>query len=83
MPTSALAMVVLLIKFPVIMATIFVAAPIGIMSLETFPVVRISLIPVIPLRSVPGIGPDDIGGSIGVIRGPAVPGAEKVIQHAI
>ena len=83
MPTLALAMMVLIIKFLIVTATMVVSVPIGITSVEIFPVVRMSLIPDIPFGSVPVSGPDDIGGSVGIIRGPPVSGAEKVVQDSI
>ena len=83
MPTSALAMMVLIIKILIVMAACVVSAPIGIISVEIFPVVRMSLIPDIPILTVPLTGPDDVGGSIGIIRGPPVSGAEKVVEDSI
>jgi hypothetical protein len=83
MPTAALAMMVLIIKFLIVMAALLVSAPIGIIPVEIFPVVRMSLIPGIPILTVPLTGPDDVGGSVGIIRGPPVSGAEKVMEDSI
>jgi hypothetical protein len=82
-PTSALAMIMLIIKPLIVTAALVVAAVIGIIVVEIFPVVGVSLIPGIPIRTVPLTGPDDIGGSVGIIWGPPVLGAEKVVQHPI
>ena len=79
-PTSALAAMVFIIKILVITLTNVMAAPIGILSLKTLPVMRIALIPRIPLRRIPVIGSDNIGGRIRVIRGPAILIAEELIQ---
>jgi hypothetical protein len=83
LPTGTLATMVLLIKFLVIMMTLSVSTPIRILLLKTPPVLRLPLIPRQPSRSIPGLGSDNIVRGIGVIRGPAVLRAEKIIQQAI
>ncbi|MGA2402078.1 MAG: hypothetical protein ABSG91_10260 [Syntrophobacteraceae bacterium] len=83
LPPTALAMMVLLKKFLIIMLTLPVFAPIRILPLKTLPVLRLSVIPRHPSRSIPGFGSDDIGGSISVIWGPTVFRAEKIVQDAI
>jgi hypothetical protein len=83
MPASALASMILVIKILVIMVTGAVAAPIGIPLLKILPVMRIALIPRIPLRRIPDLGSDNIGGRISVIRGPAILIAEVLIQQSI
>jgi len=83
MPTFALAMMVAIIKILVITLAGFVSGPIGILSLEILPVVRVSLIPRTPLRRIPVVRPDNIGGRIGVIRGPAILSAEEIMQYSI
>lgn len=83
MPTSALATVVLLIKFPVITVAVSVSVPIRIISVKIPPVMRLAFKPHIPPGAVPVIGSYDKGGRISVIRGPSVPLAEKVIQDSI
>jgi hypothetical protein len=80
MPTSPLAAMVLIIKILVITLADAMSAPIGILLFKTLPVVRVSLIPRIPLRRIPVIGPDNIGGRISVIRGPSILIAEELIQ---
>lgn len=82
-PTFPVAAMVLIVKTPVIMPAITVTAPIGILLLKGVPVMRIFLIPRIPLRLIPLIGPDNMGGRISVIRAPAILIAEKMIQHSI
>jgi hypothetical protein len=67
----------------VIMLTFPVSAPVGIRPLKILPVMRVVLIPGIPPRLIPVRGSFNIGGRIGVIRGPAVLRAEKVIQQSI
>jgi hypothetical protein len=74
---------VLIIKILVITPTMLVGAPIGIALSKTLPVMRILLIPRIPPWSIPVIRSDDIGRSIGIIRGPSVVITEKVIQNSI
>jgi hypothetical protein len=74
---------VLFIKILVIALTFSVSAPIGIRLLKLLIVLRISLIPRKPHRSIPVTGSQDISGRISVIRSPSVSGAEKVIQDAI
>src|SRR5208337_383386 len=83
LPPSTLATMVLFIKILVITLTFSVSAPIGIRLLKLLIVLRISLIPRKPPRSIPVTGSDDISGSISVIWGPSVSGAEKVIEDAI
>jgi hypothetical protein len=76
-------MMVLLKKFLTITLTLAVSAPIRILPLKTLPVLRLSLIPCQPSRSIPGFGPDNIGGSISVIWGPTVIRTVKIVQDAI
>ena len=83
LPTIALATMVLIVKILVIMSTITVVAPVGILLMKGLPVMRILLIPRIPLRLIPLIGPDNIGGRISVIRGPAILIAEELIEYSI
>ena len=83
MPTSPLAMMVLIIKLLIITLTDAMAAPIGILLFKTLPVMRIAFIPGIPLRRIPGRGSGDIDRRISVIRGPAIFIAEKVIQYSM
>jgi hypothetical protein len=83
MPAFAMAMVVFLIKFPVIVMAAPVPVPIGIMLVKTLPVMRMALIPRIPPGSIPVFWSHDKGGRISVIRGPPVPLAEKVIQDPV
>jgi hypothetical protein len=83
MPPGAIAMMVFLIEPPVITVTPVVIAPIGVGSMEIVPIIGTSRIPGVPLGGIPGRGSDDIGGSIGVIRGPAISGAEKVVEDAV
>ena len=73
----------MLIKILVITLTLSVSSPIGIRTPKILPVMRVALIPRVPPRLIPVRGSDNIGGRIGVIRGPAVLRAEKVIQEAI
>jgi hypothetical protein len=82
-PTSPLAAMVLIIKFLVITLTNAMSAPIGIPLFKILPVMRIALIPRIPLRRIPVIGPDNIGGRVRVIRGPAILFAEELLQYSI
>jgi hypothetical protein len=79
-PTSPLVVMVFIIKILVISLTNAMSAPIGIPLFKTLPVVRIALIPRIPLRRIPVIRSDNIGGRIRVIRGPAILIAEEMIQ---
>jgi hypothetical protein len=83
MPSSALASMVLVIEILVIMVTGAVTAPIRIPLFKILPVMRIALIPRIPLRRIPDLGSDNIGGRISVIRGPAILIAEVLIQQSI
>ena len=80
-PTCTLAAMVPVIKILVITLTSLVFAPIGILSLKIFPVMRISLIPLMPPRFIPVIRSDNIGRRISVIRGPSILRPEKIIQH--
>ena len=77
MPTSPLAMMVLIIKILAIALAGMMSAPIGILSLKICPVMRISLVPRIPLRLIPVIGSDNIGRRIRIIWGPAILISEK------
>jgi hypothetical protein len=80
-PTCTLAAMVPVIKILVIMLAGLVSAPIGILALKILPVMRMSLIPLMPPRFIPGNGSDNIGGWISVIRGPSMLRPEKIIQH--
>ena len=82
-PTSPLAAMVFIIKILVITLTNAMSAPIGILLFKSPPVMRIALIPHIPLRRIPVIGSDNIGGRISVIRGPAILIAEELMQYSI
>ena len=81
-PTFPLATMVLIIKILVILLTNAMSAPIGVLLFKSPPVLRIALVPRIPLRRIPIIGSDDIGGRISVIRGPAILIAEKMLQYS-
>ena len=83
MPTSPVAPMVLIIKILVIMLTNAMSAPIGVLLIKILPVMRIALIPRIPLRRIPVIGSGNIGGRISVIRGPPILIAEKIMQYSI
>ena len=76
-PTFPVTSMVFIIKILVITLTDAMAAPIGILAFKTLPVMRIVLIPRIPLRRIPDIGSDNISGRISVIRGPAILIAEE------
>ncbi len=78
-PTSPLAAIVAVIKILVIVRADLVGAPLRILSLKIIPVLGTGLIPRIPPRSIPVLGPDDIDLGIGVIRGKSNFRAEKVI----
>jgi hypothetical protein len=69
---------ILVVKLPVAMG-----APIGIPLSKIPPIMRILLIPGLPTGRIPVRGSDNIGGSIGIIRGPAILIAVKIIQHTI
>jgi hypothetical protein len=79
-PTFPLATMVFIIKFLVIPLADAMSAPIGILLFKIPPVMRIVLIPHVPLRRIPVIGSDNIDGRISVIRGPAILIAEEMIQ---
>jgi hypothetical protein len=83
LPPSPLATMVHFIKTLVITLTFSVSGPIGILSPEILPVMRVSLIPGIPLRPIPVIGSYNIGGRIRVIRSPSVLRSEKIIQQTL
>jgi hypothetical protein len=83
MPTFPLAAMVLIIKILVIMLTDAMSPPIGISLFKIPPVMRIALIPRIPLRRIPVTGSDNIGGWISIIRRPAILIAEKLMQYSI
>jgi hypothetical protein len=83
LPPSPLATMVHFIETLVITLTFSVSGPIGILSPEILPVMRVSLIPRIPLRPIPVIGSDNIGGRIRVIRSPSVLRSEKIIQQTL
>ena len=83
LPARALAVMVPVIKGLIIMVADPVVAPIGVVVVKMFPIDRMGLIPGVPSRSVPMSGPDNIGRRIGIIRGPAILWAKKVIQDAI
>jgi hypothetical protein len=80
-PTCTLAAMVPVIKILVITLTSLVSAPIGMLLLKTLPVMRLSLIPLMPPRFIPGNRSDNIGRRISVIRGPSILRPEKIIQH--
>ena len=82
-PTFPLAAMVFIIKILVISLTNAMSAPIGVLLFKTLPVMRIVLIPRIPLRRIPVIGSDNIGGRVSVIRGPAILIAEEMLQYSI
>jgi len=83
MPTFPLAAMVLIIKILVVMLTDAMSAPMGILLFKSLPVMRIALIPRIPLRRIPGLGSDNIGGRVSVIRGPAILIAEILMHYSI
>jgi hypothetical protein len=83
MPTSPLAAMVLIIKILVIILTNAMSAPIGIPLFKILPVMRIALVPRIPLRRIPGLWSDNIGGRVSVIWGPAILIAEILMQYSI
>ncbi len=83
LPLAALAMMVLLEKLLAIALTLPVSTPIRILPLKTLQVLRLSLIPCQPSRSIPGSGSDNIAGIISVIWGPTVIRAVKIVQDAI
>jgi hypothetical protein len=83
LPPSPLATMVHFIEPLVITLTFSVSGPIGILSLEILPVMRVSLIPRLPLQLIPVIGSYNIGGRIRVIRGPSVLRSEKIIQQTL
>ena len=83
MPTFALAMMVAIIEILFITLAGSMSGPIRVLSLEILPVMRVVLIPRMPLRRVPVCRPDNTGGRIGVIRGPAILSAVKIMQDAI
>ncbi len=82
-PTSPLAVIVAVIKILVIVRADLVGAPLRILSLKIIPVLGTGLIPRIPPRCIPVLGPDDIDLGIGVIRGKSNFRAEKVIEDPI
>ncbi len=79
LPLASLAMMMLLKKLLTITLALPVSTPIRILPLKTLPVLRLSLIPCQPSRSIPGLGPDNIAGSISVIWGPTVFRAVKIV----
>jgi hypothetical protein len=83
MPPAALAMMVSLKKFMTITLTLSVSMPIRILPPKTLPVLRASLIPRHPSRSIPDSGSYNISGRISVIWAPTVMRAEKIVQDAI
>jgi len=76
-------MVVPFIEILAIMAALVVPPPVGIVTMKIFPVNRVGSIPAGPSGGIPVTGPGYIGAWIGVIRGPTIFIAEKVIQDAI
>jgi hypothetical protein len=74
---------VLLEKFLTIMLTLPVFLPIRILPQKTPPVLRPSLKPCQPSRSIPCFGSDNIAGRISVIGGPTIFRAVIVVQDAI
>jgi len=83
LPPAALAVMVLVIKILVIPLARIVAAPVGIPLREVLDILRVLLIPGVPIRPVPVSRPDDVGNGINVIRSPAVSIPVKIIQHAV
>ncbi len=83
LPPSALATMVLFIKFLTIMLGMPVFTPIRILPLKTLPVLRPPLIPRRPSRTIPVFGSDNITGRISVIWSPTVVRAVKIVQDAI
>ncbi len=79
LPPTALAAMVLLKKLLTIMLTLPVFTPIRILPMKTLPVLRLSLIPRQPCRSIPFQGSVNIAGRISVIRGPTVIRAVKIV----
>jgi hypothetical protein len=74
---------VLFKEFLTITLTLSVFTPIRILPLKTLQVLRLSLIPRLPSRSIPGFLSDNIAGRISVIGGPTVIRAVKIVQDAI
>ena len=72
LPTFPLATMVLIIEILVITLADAMSVPIGVLLFKSLPVMRVALIPRIPLRRIPDLGPDNVGGRIGVIRRPAI-----------
>ncbi len=83
LPAASLATVVLFIEIQVITLTFSMSDPIGIGTLKICVVTRVSLIPHMPLRLIPGVGSDNVDGRIRIIWRPSVLRAEKVIQQAV
>jgi hypothetical protein len=83
LPSFSLAAMVFVIETLVISMTMAVLAPIRISLAKGLPVLRVFLIPRMPLRPIPIIRPDNIDLRISIIRGPSIPVAVEVIQHAI
>jgi hypothetical protein len=80
LPPRSLAAMMRFIETLVIVLTFPVGAPVRILPLEISPVIGVALIPRLPPGLIPIIGSFNIVGRIRVIRGPAVLGAEKVIE---
>jgi len=83
LPATALATMVLFIKFLTIMLGMPVFTPIRILPLKTLPVLRPPLIPRRPSRTIPVFGSDNITGRISVIWSPTLVRAVKIVQDAI
>lgn len=83
LPAGALAMMVPVVKILVIALAIMVRAPVGISLRKSLDILRMLLIPGVPVPPIPVSRPDNIGDGINVIRGPAMAIAVKIIQHAI
>ncbi len=83
LPPTALATMVLLIKFLIIMLALPVFMPIRIPPMKTLPVLRLHLIPRKPSRTIPGFGSVNIAGIISVIWGPTVIRTVKIVQDTI
>ncbi len=83
MPTAAMPMMVVLIETLVVMVADLVIAPIGVTAMKILVVTWMGAIPVMPFRPIPVTGSDDVGLGIRIIRGPAISGAEKVLQDPI
>jgi hypothetical protein len=78
-----MAAMVFIIEILVITLAGMMFAPIGVPLFKSPPVMRMLLIPRMPMGRVPDLGPDNIGGRVSVIRGPAILIAEILVQQSI